>query len=145
MSNSRSETGRHDLNEQEEVLFRSFITPERREQFLRRVGNPKTRARMLGQLYHFHDLDPRFAHRIAPRDQTVEKIHDLLRSKGAPALCHVVSTDRDLDGRDMDLWEALGKTVGQGEGTFVSCIPGRLAYFEGEEANERYLLERLPA
>src|SRR5579884_3152776 len=76
MSNSRSETGRHDLNEQEEVLFRSFITPERREQFLRRVGNPKTRARMLGQLYHFHDLDPRFAHRIAPRDQTVEKIHD---------------------------------------------------------------------
>jgi hypothetical protein len=27
-------------------------------------------------------------------------------------------------------------------GTFLSCIPGQLAYFEGEEAGERYILAR---
>jgi len=25
---------------------------------------------------------------------------------------------------------------------FLSCIPGKLGYFEGEERNERYILER---
>jgi hypothetical protein len=27
-------------------------------------------------------------------------------------------------------------------GTFVSCIPGRLAYFEAEGPGQRYVLER---
>jgi len=28
--------------------------------------------------------------------------------------------------------------VGGGMGTFLSCVPGRLAYFEGEESFDRY-------
>jgi hypothetical protein len=32
--------------------------------------------------------------------------------------------------------------VGHNDGTFISCIPGRLAYFEGEGLNERYVLQR---
>ena len=38
--------------------------------------------------------------------------------------------------------EALEKIVGLRMGAFISCIPGVLAYFEGEETNERYILER---
>ena len=29
-----------------------------------------------------------------------------------------------------------------GTGVFVSCLPGRLAYFEGEDVGARYVLER---
>ena len=42
----------------------------------------------------------------------------------------------------MPLHDALNDVVGSSDGTFVSCIPGKLAYFEGEEPNERYILER---
>jgi hypothetical protein len=32
--------------------------------------------------------------------------------------------------------------VGQQDGTLISCVAGRLAYFEGEGYNERFVLER---
>jgi len=37
---------------------------------------------------------------------------------------------------------ALDAIVGAGFGTLVSCVPGRLGYFEGEGQGKRYLLER---
>lgn len=42
----------------------------------------------------------------------------------------------------MPLDEALRAVVGRGMGAFVSCVPGRLAYFESEEPGSRYLLHR---
>jgi hypothetical protein len=41
----------------------------------------------------------------------------------------------------MELLAALKQIVGNGTGTVLSCIPGRLAYFEGE-IRERFLLVR---
>jgi hypothetical protein len=37
--------------------------------------------------------------------------------------------------------EALESTVGSGEGTVLSCVPGQLAYFESED-RERVILQR---
>ena len=73
--------------------------------------------------------------------QTVNHIEMLLKRKGALDSCHVTSSNADIDDREMPLREALRETVGSGFGTIISCIPGKLAYFEGEEQNERYILE----
>jgi hypothetical protein len=43
-------------------------------------------------------------------------------------------------GSKMPLAEALAFIFGSGIGTFLSCIPGRLGYFENEDGN--FLLER---
>ena len=48
----------------------------------------------------------------------------------------------DLDGREIDLPHALERTFDSFEGTFISCIPGRLAYYEREEMKERCVPER---
>ena len=45
----------------------------------------------------------------------------------------------------MDLRDALGATVTFGMGTLISCIPGELAYYEGESLHARYILQRLAA
>jgi hypothetical protein len=44
----------------------------------------------------------------------------------------------------MALAEALEAVVGGGFGTLISCIPGRLGYFEGELPRDRKLLEGRP-
>jgi hypothetical protein len=54
----------------------------------------------------------------------------------------VISSDKELDKRQMDLREALNEVVGRRQGTFISCVPGELAYFEGEEPKERYVCHR---
>ena len=125
----------------EEALIRAFVLPGRRERFPTLPANPKARRKLVLQFAHLHDLDPRFAHRIAPRDQTVEKIYQVLKEKGAPEMCHVMG-EGGLDGRDVGLREALEEIVPSSFGNFISCVPGRLGYFGGEESNERYILER---
>jgi hypothetical protein len=52
-------------------------------------------------------------------------------------------SESDLDGGWMDLQDALDWTVATGTGTLISCIPGELAYYEGEDINLRYILQRL--
>jgi hypothetical protein len=128
----------------EEALLRAFIVPERRRRCVDRLATPRTRAKLLDGFHHLRDLDPRYAVRIEPREQHAGPIHDALRARGAPDRCYVMSASSDLDGRTAELRSALEEIVGHASGTFVSCLPGRLAYFEGEEPNERYLLERPP-
>jgi hypothetical protein len=93
-------------------------------------------------LAHFADLDPRFARPIAAAEQTPEAIARLLTHEGAPAVCYCLSEDRTLDERELPLRDALHRVVGAGMGTFLSCVPGRLAYFESEERGARYILVR---
>jgi hypothetical protein len=88
------------------------------------------------------DLDSRFARLIPPSTHTLLDLARLLRSRGAPATCVLLAEDAALDGTELPLDDALEAVVGRGMGAFISCLPGRLAYFEGEEAADRYLLER---
>jgi hypothetical protein len=46
----------------------------------------------------------------------------------------------EIDGRELDLKMIIEKLIGSGTGTLLSCLPGKLAYFDGED--ERLLLAR---
>jgi len=43
-----------------------------------------------------------------------------------------MSDNPDIDNREMSLTDALSKTVAMDAGTLISCVPGKLAYFEME-------------
>ena len=131
--------------EHEQALVLAFIKPQKQQRWLEFLANPKRRGDILKTLPHLRDLDERFAHRIPSAQQTTAGILDLLRSHGAPVECYLVSESSELDGRSLSLDEALGAVIGMGMGTLVSCIPGRLGYFEGESQGARYLLERRTA
>jgi hypothetical protein len=128
--------------EHEESLIRAFVRPHRKTRLLELLKSAKGREKLRKGLAHFHDLDPRFAHLVPPSKHRARDIETSLRAKGAPENCHILSESAELDGREMPLGSALAEVVGGGMGTFVSCIPGRLGYFESEEAGERYILER---
>ena len=128
--------------EQEAALVDAFVVPTKRERVLALLSKPKRRGDVLDTLYHHAPLDPRCMTRVASHEQSARGIEALLRARGAPDLCYVISTDRTLDATTVQLSTALSRIVGRGEGTIVSCIRGRLGYFEAEDAGERYLLER---
>jgi hypothetical protein len=127
----------------EEAVVRAFIVPAKRKQYVSRLGLPKARQSFMnGHLFHMRDLDPRYATRIDPVDQHSAKIFEMLTARGAPHCCYVISASSDLDGTGVELKEALDAMVGTYDGSFLSCVHGKLAYFEGEEANERYILAK---
>ena len=80
--------------------------------------------------------------RIPGDEQDTSKILAQLLALGAQPTCHLISENTDLDGRDPTLTDALDEIVGSMHGTLVVCVPGKLAYYEGEEQGERYILHR---
>ena len=125
----------------EEELIRAFILPHRRERFLEMIAKPQKRAKLLTQLSHFKALDLRFTIAIPPNQQNPSSLAKILRAKGAGARCYVVSENSRLDGKEVELETALEETVGYQMGTLISCVPGKLGYFEDEDG--RCILERL--
>jgi hypothetical protein len=130
------------MNPHEEQFARCFIIPTKRERYLSLLESKRGRAKLLNGFNHCHDLDPRYATLIPSNQQSDTSIESLLRRKGAPDTCYIMSDNRDIDSREMSLSDALAKTVGMAAGTLISCVPGKLAYFELEGFDGRYILER---
>ena len=129
----------------ETALINAFILRSKRDRYTVMLRNPKRRTKILNKLHHLKDLDPRFLVEISPSDHSADTIAALLVKRGASTQCHVIGGGRELDGRDLSLVEALDQVVSFGYGTLISCIPGRLGFFEGEELKDRFILERKTA
>jgi hypothetical protein len=126
------------MNEHEEAIIRAFITSARRARWLESLGSAKRRPPMLDRLNHCQDLDERYATLLPSNTDVVA----LLRSRGAPGTCYVLSCTEAISGRVLPLAEAVSGAASGGWGTIISCIPGRLAYYYDECGERRMLLER---
>jgi hypothetical protein len=126
--------------EHERQLVLSFILPQRQSRYLELLERPKRRKEITSSLAHFKHLNMRYAVTIPPNQQHVGEILKLLKAKGAPDNCYALSEDDSLDGKKIPLEEALKSVVGYDIGTFLSCLPRKLAYFEDED--DRFILER---
>ena len=132
-----------DDGEQHEQGLARFLVGEWRARFRESLAPAKRRDKLRSQLPHLSHLDPRFATPIPTEEQSAHAIGAQLREKGAGDRCYLLSEDPDLDGRELDLDDALVEIVDGGSryATFVSCVPARLAYFHDEEPGHRYVLE----
>jgi hypothetical protein len=106
------------------------------------LEKPKRRKDITRTFCHFKHLDMSYAIRVPSTHRLTPELSKLLKSRGAPDSCYAISEDDELDGKEVLLLDALALIRGRGIGTFLSCIPGKLAYFEDED--QRWILERKP-
>jgi hypothetical protein len=126
----------------EEAFVQAFILPDKRSRYLSMLGSRKRRGGFLDRINHSLDYDSAFAVPIPPAEQTAAAIEALLRKRGAPDECHVISSKSDWDAQDIRLREAIDLILGYGIGTVLCCVPGRLAYYESEDMRRRLILCR---
>jgi hypothetical protein len=132
-----------DPGEIEASFLRAFIVPGKRDRYLEAFSNPKKRQRVLDRLnHHPDDLDPRYRVPLPQGCHSASDVEQLLVSRGAPSQCYVMSSSSELDRRDMPLHDALERVVGYQMATLISCVPGRVGFYESEDMAGRYLLER---
>lgn len=125
----------------EETFIRSFIASHRRPRWLQLLASVKRRNEILNRLNHCAEFDPRYVRWLASNADAV----GLLKSRGAPDTCRVLSYASVLDGREMPLNEAVGSLFENCWGTVLICIPDRLAFYYDEGGERRALLERAHA
>jgi hypothetical protein len=130
------------MNEHERGFLDFLAEPtKRRMATLLELGG-KRRADVRAMLDHSVRLHPLSCKHLTGSEADVTSVAAALRELGAPATCFVVSADSNLDGREMPLGDALNSVVSMGNGAFVSCIPGRLGFYEYEDMKSSYLLSR---
>ena len=126
----------------EATLVSTFVNPLKRKHLIEILANPKRRHRATATLAHFQDFDPGAVVPLESAADTPAAIESALRRRGAGDNCHVISENRAIDGKTLSLRVALEKVVGQGSGTLLSCVPGELAYYEGQAPSDRCILAR---
>ena len=125
-----------------ELGLAQFLIPERQDRFRQLLRSKKGRAKLCASLAHFHDLDSAVCQPIPPSLHWPVNIEEVLARHGAPSVCYAMSESSEIDGMLLPLREALDAVVFRGMGTLISCIPGRLGFFEGEGPKHRWLLVR---
>lgn len=105
------------------------------------LASSKNRHKFTSEFNHHarNYFVPKYVRPIQPRYHHPPDVAHMLQGMGAPESCYFIGGEHD--GQDVPLLAALEEVVGYGTGTVLSCIPGKLAYFEGE-VRERFLLVR---
>jgi hypothetical protein len=148
MKTTKAAKGSHFCNEDSAALalmhesqfVESFIVPEKRNRWFEGFQNKKRRSRFLVALADESDLMTGKMHKVQNDAKSPQVIEDLLRRSGAPDKCWVISQYDGIDGRWMSLSDALQVCFGMGLGTVLSCIPGKLCFYEAEMPRMRWLL-----
>lgn len=129
------------MHPRELQLIDAFLRKSERERQRLLLSHKKHRAKFLAQLHHFcFLLDDRFIKRVEP----TANLHRTLIELGAGRSCHLISVDPALDGRELSFDQAV-EAAARTEGTLLDCVPGRLAYYHGEEPLEGCWLLQKPA
>jgi hypothetical protein len=126
----------------EQATVKAFLQQERQERSLFLLSNPSRRRDFTSQLAHYKWFDSRWAHPLSPKTaHTAAEAVALLRKKGAGNAVWIISENPSLDGRELGLEEAMTEVWGGSMGTILSCIPGKLGFFRGEEMKSELLLD----
>jgi hypothetical protein len=135
--------GQHEhMNEHEQGFLEFLAEPSRRRMKTLLELGERRRRDVLSQLHHAVRLDPRYSQHLTGSDAFSAPVEAKLQKLGAPATCYVIGANTDLDAREVPLREALNAIIGMGNGAFVSCVPGRLGFYEFEDIKSSYLLAR---
>src|SRR5688572_4218259 len=116
----------------EESFVTAFIVPDKRSRYLELLKNRKRRREILERLNHHLDYDASLATQVSGADASLGNLEQLLRSKGAGDMCHVVGDQLELDGQEIALAEGLEAVGSHDFGAAVLCVPGKLAYYKPE-------------
>ena len=128
----------------EEIIVKSFFVKRIQQRVLFELSSPQKRNDVFGRRNDF--LRTEFMFEVPTPNSDPEEIEKLLKKQGAGNTCYVMtSLESDIDGEELPLIKALEELIWSGSPFIISCIPNKLAYFQGEQAYgppQRFILKR---
>ena len=115
----------------EELVINAFIVKRRRERARFELFNEKKREHFLWHMHNEAAFEPNCMQKIEEPVPSTRIVYDILKKRGAPDSCYVMSLFSSFDGQIVTLEQGLSEVVFNGHG-LISCIHGKLAYFEEE-------------
>ncbi|MFD3448953.1 hypothetical protein ACFDTO_30765 [Microbacteriaceae bacterium 4G12] len=131
----------------EEIIVNSFFNKRIRQRVLFELSSQKKRTYALSRLCHNYldTLRNEFMIEIPIPNSDPEEIEKLMKEQGAGKNCYVMSCDSGIDGKELPLTLAIKELIWDGMPSIISCIHGKLAYFQAEHdygPPPRFILKR---
>ena len=125
----------------EQLVIDCFVDKSQRDRLKQLTKTKKGRIKLRHYLAHSIKFNKRYILQIPKNMETPDDVFQLLVKKGSPNnCCYLISENTNFDGKTIKLKDALQDIIGSNIATIISCVPGKLAYYEGEELNERFIL-----
>lgn len=149
ISSLRGDGDKMDI-EHEKKIVKNFFRRELRQRLFYELTIPNKRSKIFGRLASDPNgvIDSKYLHPVPLKgNNDCSYVLKKLIEKGALAnqAAYIMCNLSPFDGKYISLKKAVEEMVYKGEPLIISCIPGKLAYFEGEEGfgpPPRYILER---
>lgn len=131
------------IDSHETAFIDSFVQSSLRRRFkeiftkssIRKSKNRKKRIKWAQLIIEFeHWVDNKCVNTVPLNELTQDRKIEYLKNRGAPELCYVISESKELDGKFLEIDYVLSYlSSNRTYGTILSCIPGKLAYYEHVE------------
>lgn len=122
--------------ELEILTIRRFFKKDKVDRYVGFVSKPALRPKFIAKLAHFKDLNyDKF--RLAVPNET-DLILAAAKRLGVNT-CYAISENNRIDGQFLDIYKAIGETIGYQMGTLLVFGSAEAVYYEGEEMKDRWI------
>ncbi|MGE5397579.1 MAG: hypothetical protein ACM3MK_08635 [Chitinophagales bacterium] len=134
------------MNDIEIEIIKTFFHKSIQDRAIFELNSSKKRKPFIGRLSHnFQEIfNQKYLIKIQLPNSNYVDILRSLKQYGANDKCYSISSNGEIDGKELSLTEALEKAVGFGMPSIIYCGSG-LAYFEAEQesgAPPRFILKK---
>ena len=121
------------MYEQEKAFVQAFVRREIRPRYSS-LSKRNQRLKLISDINRWDFLDPRYAEKLPPEEESMDAWFAVLERFGAPDECYLISEQEDIDKCAMSLRDGLSECYkNYYHATVVICIPGKLALVHNEE------------
>jgi hypothetical protein len=122
--------------ELEILTIRRYVRKGKIDRYAEFVSKPRSRPKFMPKLAHLKDLDfGKF--RKLDGNEAGQILERARRAKFD--VCYVISENKRIDARFLDVENAINDTVGYGMGTLLVFGSAEVVYYEGEEMGDRWI------
>jgi hypothetical protein len=122
--------------ELEILTIRKYFRKEKADRYAEFVLSPRTRSKFVGCLAHLRDLDFRKFRKLIKNE--AYQIREMAGNAKFDT-CYVISENKHIDGQFLNIENAIQDTIGSGMGTLLVFGLAEVVYYEGEDANDRWI------
>ncbi|MDQ4141076.1 MAG: hypothetical protein M3142_11195 [Bacteroidota bacterium] len=126
--------------ELEAKVIKRFIINKKQDRYLTFVQAEKTRKKFIEELSHFSTQLKGFEE-IKGNEWKV--LEEKLKNLGNPTDCYVISENREIDAKRLNVELALRKSIGYGSGTLLVFGNANMVYYEGEGPSDRWISKQI--
>lgn len=129
-----------DINIETKVIQRFVIKPKR-DRYLGFINNMKTREKFINDLHHMNFLQQDLFDKVEGNER--EFIKQKLSFLGNIKDCYVISENKNIDKKRLDIDTALREVIGADQGTLLVFGDAEIIYSEAEGFNNRLISRQL--